>query len=490
MLDAWYLPGYSVDRDATMSAIDPEPGAWFEAETPAGLRFRTPRLSANAAAVIAATVCTAAARIRGERSTEEIVLAIAATAARVTDPRDPAGTAAVRCIEEGLGWSAELARETLAGMADIWTADALWSVIRRELPTPGVLDGFDLDPAPPPMLAGGSRRTRAVGPPLLLAVHAGNVPGVQLTGTIRALLVRSGSLNRVSSEEPGLLSVFARALQEEDPLLGQALAVTWWPRDDAGGVAREWVRRSGKVVVYGSGETVSSIRSNLPPNSTLIPYGPKLGLGVVLEDASDASESWRSCAEALARDACAYGQRGCVSPRTVYLIGDTARASSFCEVLAEVFPGEVDRVPRPPLHPAEAIAIRSLRAEAEFAGYEPSGRSRIWGSETDLSWTVVLDPEGLVDPEPLQHVLRVTPVSSIEELTDRLEPIQGYIQAIGYCGRRDLTRLAELGSWLGASRLAPFGTIAWPPADWQHDGRGALLPLLQRTDWEDTGAGD
>jgi len=472
-----------------MPAIDPEPGAWFEAETPAGLRFRAPRLSAKAAAGIASTVSAAAARARRERSTEEIVLAIAATAAHLAEPGDPTGAAAARCIEEGLGWSEELAQETLSGMAEIWTAEALWSVIRRELPAPGVLDGFDLDAAPRPTLTGGSRRTRAVGPPLLLTVHAGNVPGVPLTATIRALLVRSGSLNRVSSEEPGLLGVFARALQKEDPLLGQALAVTWWPSDDAGGVAREWVRRSGKVVVYGGGETVSALRSNLPPNSTLIPYGPKLGLGVVLEDVSADSDSWRSCAEALARDACAYGQRGCVSPRTVYLVGNPERAASFCEVLAEVLLEEVNRVPRPPLHPAEAIAIRSLRAEAEFSGYETSGRSRIWGSETNLSWTVVLDLEGVIDPEPLQHVLYVTPVSSIEELTGRLEPIQGYIQAIGYYGRRDLDRLADLTSWMGASRLAPFGTIAWPPADWHHDGRGALLPLLQRTDWEETGVG-
>jgi hypothetical protein len=293
-------------------------------------------------------------------------------------------------------------------------------------------------------------------------------------------------LNRVSSEEPGLLSVFARALASEDPVLGQALAVTWWPRNEAGGVAREWARRAGKIVVYGGGETISTVRSNLLPNSTLIPYGPKLGLGVVLEDAGADPSSLRSCAKSVARDVCAYGQRGCVSPRTVYLVGDRETASSFCEALAEALPEEVDRVPRPPLHPAEAIAIRSVRAEAEFAGYDPSGLAGIWGSEEDLSWTVVLDVKGAVEPEPLQHVLRVTPVASIEELIGRLEPIQGYVQAIGYCGGRDLEDLAELTSWLGASRLAPFGTIAWPPADWHHDGRGALRPLLYWTDWEAT----
>ncbi len=178
-----------------------------------------------------------------------------------------------------------------------------------------------------------------------------------------------------------------------------------------------------------------------------------------------------------------------MSPLVVYVVGDARRASTFCEVLSSVFPEEVARVPRPALHPAEAIAIRSLRAEAEFAGYQASGGGRIWGSDPDLSWTVVLDVEGLVEPEPLQHVLRVTPIESAEELTDRLEPMRGYIQAIGYCGSEGAERLAGLASWIGASRLAPLGTMAWPPSDWQHDGRGALLPLLQWTDWEVQEAG-
>ncbi|HSR43345.1 MAG TPA: acyl-CoA reductase, partial [Longimicrobiales bacterium] len=86
--------------------------------------------------------------------------------------------------------------------------------------------------------------------------------------------------------------------------------------------------------------------------------------------------------------------------------------------------------------------------------------------------------------EGLPRVLRVHGVASPGRLEQLLVPLAGRIQAVGYAGEDGAGELAERAAALGVSRVAPVGSMAWPPADWRHDGRHQLLPLIQWTDWE------
>lgn len=467
---------------------------WHVGRLPSGRAFRVPRLDGAAATGIARRVREAALEARAGRSLDEVVRALGSTGARFGRPGDALRERAIRLLQAELAWPEELAAETLGQMAAIWTEEALRSCLRRELPEPAVLEGW----RPEPGERGGSRRHRAAGPPLLLTVHAGNVPGVSVTGALRALLVRSGSLNRVASDEPGLLGLFARGLAEADRLLAASVAATWWPagrRVRGGRIAGhepseaddpsdgdptwwEWVKRSGKVVVYGGEAAVRAVRERVPGGVDLIPYGPKLGVGVALPDALEGEGAERAAA-ALARDVLAYEGRGCVTPRLVFACGaGSAGARPFAERLAAALAGEAPRIPRPRPSAEEALAIRALRARYEF------GVGAVWGSEPDLSWTVALG-----DPRPddwglLPRVVTVVPIPGIPELERLLGSLRGKLQAIGYAGERGRAELADACARLGAARLAPFGDLAWPPADWHHDGRPQLQPLLEWTDWE------
>jgi hypothetical protein len=81
-------------------------------------------------------------------------------------------------------------------------------------------------------------------------------------------------------------------------------------------------------------------------------------------------------------------------------------------------------------------------------------------------------------------VVWVHQVPDLESLEEVLRPLEGRIQTLGYSGSEGLQKLAALAARLGVSRIAPFGTVAWPPADWRHEGRHQLLPLLNWTDLE------
>jgi hypothetical protein len=384
----------------------------------------------------------------------------------------PEGIAARESLRSELGWNERLVRETLEGMSRTWTHEALTGLVDAELGGAASLDGFVSDP----LWSGpGQRSRRALGSPVVLQVLAGNVPGVAITATMRALLVRSGVLCKLPEAEPGLLPLFARLLAAEDPLLGNCVAATWWPGASFPAAWREWARWAGKTVVYGGDVTVEAVRASLPADTDIITYGPKTGIAVVLADSPP------SAAAGLARDVCAYDQQGCVSPRLVYVVGDSTRP--FVEHLAASLEEHTARHPPPGPTTEEAVAIRAARAAFEFGGYE-GGQSAVECPGESLAWTILSSEDPAARAESLPRVVWVHHVPDLQTLEEVLRPLQRRIQTLGYSGTEDLKKLSGLAARLGVSRIAPFGSMAWPPADWRHEGRHQLLPLVNWTDFE------
>lgn len=468
----WHLPGLERSSEPGEGAGLDTPGTsareWHQTRTSAGHLVQTPRLSDREASQIAARVRSAALEARSVRTHAEVLRAISGAALRISDPSDTVGQEAERLLSIGLGWSREAAREALAGMSREWTEDALSSLVESELGDPALLDGFVPDPT-----RDGRCRT-AVGPPLMFQIHAGNVPGVPVTAAMLALIARSGLLAKTGADEPGLLPLFARALADADPLLASCVAATWWPGDEMPPAFDRWGKESGKAVIYGGNSAVRAVRRHIPPKVELIVYGPRVSLAVFLPDASD------EAAGLLARDVCAYEQRGCVSPRIAFVVGADPLALS--DRIATGMEKEADRVRPPPLSEREAVALRSARAECEFAGLE-DGSTRVSGPP-ELSWTVLAHRDSGVDSEALPRAVWVYGVPSVDELDTLLRPFEGQIQSIGYAGREREGDLARMAARLGVSRICPLGEMAWPPPDWRHDGRHRLLPLLTWTDWE------
>lgn len=466
----WHLPGLEPPPERNESDRDARrESAWHRAETAAGASFRVPALDGERAASVAAGARDASRAARREHALDAVISAVSRAATRLADPGSPWGRRAEALLGAELGWPSGPARETLRRMAEGWTAGALEDVVEAELGDPGFLDGY----RPAPAAEGSPRLRRAVGPPLLLQVQAGNVPGVGVTGMIRGLLVRSGLLVRPSRSEPGLAALFARSLADLAPVLGRSVAVCWWP-SDGDAIWRSVTKRSNKVVVYGGGEAVRHIRARVPGDTELVPYGPGLGVAVLLPDASV-----QRAARRLAEDVCAYEQRGCVSPRVLLtprpLRDETARAVD--ESLSEW----VKQNATAPLSSHEAAELRRLRGRAEFPA---EGDARLVSGPGELRWTVLAGGDPALRSDALPRVVRVHGVEGIGEVGRLLESLGGRVQALAYAGREGLRELADAAAATGVSRICPVGSAAWPPADWRHDGRHQLLPLLRWTDWE------
>lgn len=464
MLDPWHLPGLDAERAP--------PADWWEGRTASGARFRAPSLSALEARLIAERVRESAFEACETRKATEVIDAVAAAAMRLVGEGE-GGREACSLLRTELGWDARLSRETLTGMSRSWTSEALRDLVRAELGDPSVLDGFVVDAG---WKGPGRRLRRARGSPLLLQILAGNVPGVAVTAAIRALIARSGVLCKVAEPEPGLLELFARRLAEVDPLLGRCIAVTWWPGGEFPPSWIEWAGRAGRAVVYGGETAVREVRRRPETPAGLVVYGPGLGVAVILPDAPED-------ATRLARDVLAYDQQGCVSPRLVYVVARPA--GRYARHLAAALAAETARRAPPDPTPEEAVAIRSLRAEFEFGSYGPGKDDTVLETPgDDLTWTVLASEQADVRSEALPRVVRVCGVPDLDRLADVLLTLEGRVQTLGYAGTEGLEALAALGSRIGVSRVAPLGSTAWPPADWRHEGRHQLLPLLDWTDFE------
>lgn len=461
----WKLPG--LDRA--------DDGAVHEGRTGSGHAFRTPALTEDEATNVAARVRDAALAAREERSVDEVIEAVAAAATDLADGGTTTGERARRILAAELGWGKELIEETLDGMAAGWDADTLTGLMDAELGDRRLVDGF----VPSGDLDGTGRARHASGPGALYQVQAGNVPGVGVTGVIRGLLVRSGVLVKTAREEPGLAAEFARSLARRDELLGRCVAATWWPGGEPDPAARIWAEAAGTVVVYGGPAAVEGVRASLPAGCPLVVYGPKIGVGVVLPDA-DLEEAARE----LARDVCVYEQRGCVSPRLAFTV-PASRRLPFAEALDGALSDEVKRQGRRGLVPAEAAKLRALRAEVDLGAR--GEEARVLGDPGEIGWTVITSAASALETDALPRVVRVNGADDLASLGEALAPLGERIQAVGYSGEAGIRELARLAARLGACRVAPLGTLAWPPPDWRHDGRHQLLPLLRWTELEEPG---
>ena len=146
-----------------------------------------------------------------------------------------------------------------------------------------------------------------------------------------------------------------------------------------------------------------------------------------------------------------------MSPRLVYVVGEPT--GPFVEGLAGALAEHTGRHPPPEPTAAEAVAIRSARAEFEFSGYEGGGSAVVTPGES-LAWTILAAESPAARTESLPRVVWVHRVPDLESLEEILRPLEGRIQTLGYSGSEGLQKLAALATRLGASRIAPFGTVA------------------------------
>ncbi len=462
MLDAFHLP--ALDNPPTAS--------WSYGPEKARVELRLPRLTPELVRRQVDALLDARERHLAQRPVAELIEVIDAVAARMLDPGDPLRRAAQEALPAVTGYSPAMIRHVLDGMAAGWRADALRRLLAAELRDPAALDGFVAR-------ARGDGRTRAYGPRLAMHTFSGNVPGVAVTSLIRSLLVKAATLGKTAAGEPLLPALFARGVAEADAGLGACIAVAYWPGGDEA-LEDAALERADTVIAYGSTEAVAALREQSPPSARFVGYGHRISFGVVARESAGPGS-----AAAAALDATVFDQQGCVSPHLFYVEeGGDVEPGQWARLLAEQMAKLEPALPRGSLAPGESSAIRQLRAEAEFAQAGGDG-TVLHASARGTVWTVVYDADPTFAPSCLNRVVRVKPVPTLERVGSLVAPLADFLQTVGFAApEARVVKLAEQLGALGASRVVPLGAMAWPPAEWHHDGRPPLGELVRWCDLE------
>lgn len=355
-----------------------------------------------------------------------------------------------RWIEQIEGWDAGMVRDALRHLLRGLTAPMLRELARRE--------GCD---------------GTAAGPTLVTILASGNLPVAALPHVVYALTLGSGVLVRVSRGDPVTLRCWRDALVRHRPEFADALALLRWERDDSSALAAA-TTSADLILSFGSDAALAAIRSHLPAGKPFLAYGARLSLGLVVGPLAEERARQR-IAHLAARDVVLFDQRGCHSPRAIYV---EEQGVPFAEALAGALPRWRARWPQRPRSREIALAAHHWLARAEMTALR-AREARVWSSESRAEWSVLFDPDPeLASLPPPGHVL-VKPLPSPSALAAALDRYRPALDTAAIAGRP-----ADLRQWLpilrevGFRRLCRLGRAQEPDLLEPHDGLPRLRILL------------
>jgi len=462
---AGYLPGLAADEVAWETLSFRRAGRALDVAVPALTEAQIERVAARVREASRAHLKTL--------GVARIVAIIDRAVARLLDRGDPWRRKAEALLPLVTGYDAEMVRLGLTGYLKTFRGPELKKFLAEDFANPQILDDFQ------PMPKGGF--ARAFGPDLLVHIWAGNVPGLPLWSLVSGLLVKAGNVGKVASAEPLFAGWFAELLAEVEPSLADCLAVLWWKGGDA---AREGalLRQADAVLAYGGNDSLADIRGRVPVTARYLPFGHKIGIGLVSRAALDTQKSW-GVAHRAAYDIARYDQQGCYAPQ-LFLVerGGSITPREFAKYVAHELACFEAKFPRRELTIEEAGGVAAWRHGEEAKAAAGDGRDLLGDAAGGWSVAYSEDAED-ISPSGLNRTVRVCAVDRLDDAVALIAPFRAFLQTVGVAAPpEELYRLGGLLGAAGATRICALGEMSAPGAGWHHDGRFNLLDLVTLTE--------
>jgi hypothetical protein len=210
---------------------------------------------------------------------------------------------------------------------------------------------------------------------------------------------------------------------------------------------------------YGEEATLAAVRREVSEAVAVHGHGP--GFGVVFVDAAALASATdlAATAEAVASDVVPFDQRGCLSPRIVFVVAEASLVRAFAEALSGALARAGERIPLGRLDSEEIAARTRYRDTLLAVGTAlPSGEGLVG---LDLEGrAVVVPPVGRN-----VHVMRCTEPETVEPTLGRA------VTSVGVAGTGVFVR--HVSSLFPHARIAEPGGMQRPPFDGPVDRRPA-----------------
>lgn len=313
-----------------------------------------------------------------------------------------------------MGFSEPVARAGLEAETDAWLLPGALEAVRSEL-------------------QGASGRL----PRRVLVIAARTLPASAMRAVLRARILGAKVLIKPATGQADLARALAAADPDVEPRIFRSSDAT--ALDAA-------IADADAVVVLGSDETVTAVRTRTPPDKAFVGYGHRLSVAWIGSECDE-----RAAAGGLARDLCAWDQAGCLSPQVAWVADPEGFADALADALRAIEPD------LPMALPPEAA--RQVEVAATLG--EMSGRT----IRTATARLVCL-PASAFRPSPGFRTLWLLPAAE-----SALQRLQGVLSCVGLAG-------AQLAGLPPDVRVCEPGQMQRPPLDWQQDGLANLTPML------------
>lgn len=294
-----------------------------------------------------------------------------------------------------------------------------------------------------------------------LAVLPGNVVGPTIATAFCAAMAGATVMLKSSSRELCLAEIVANQFESLGPPLAGTLHAMRWTGGDADFEAKIFPLVS-RVVAFGDDATIKDISRRAPRTTSVIGYGSAFSIGLVPAGA-DIVEA----AGSAASDIALFDQRGCLSPQTLYVEGDEARAIVFAHALRLALERTGRFLPRAPAGEAEKAAVAEFIRRLLVRALPP---------KTHALETVIIGPhtagipEYVVGVEPWSRpvcagfgrIAIVKPTINIEQAALAAGTLQDQLDTVGVAGAISPQTRTALAA-CGALRICKLGEMQRPP---------------------------
>jgi hypothetical protein len=318
--------------------------------------------------------------------------------------------------------------------------------------------------------------TRVFGPRLTVNLLGGHNPIIASHTIIINLLCKSAAIYKLSSREPIFPTLFAKSIREIDPIMGNSLAILWWPHYSE--LFDHIIEYYADIITLsGDDKTASALVQKVPEEKKLLINGSQTSVGLITKKKclkDELSEAAKQTAIAISW----VDQRSCFSPHIIYVEKDmNTTALDFAYELDRQMSEVENILPSGEPDNFAIIAKRRFIQQFQFKQYNSSTVKII---STNSPWTVIYDRDCSIGFGPSYRVIRVCPIDNASEVCEHIASSKIKVTSIGIWGTAEtFHQVATKMSSTTVTRICPIGKLASPHLLAERNGGIHLSKLIK-----------
>jgi len=269
-------------------------------------------------------------------------------------------------------------------------------------------------------------------------ILAGNTPAIIAQGFLQSALLHIPQCIKVPCEQ----SIFAKLLQQsfKEKALPPFEMNAW--QDNLSEFYTK-LAQADLVIAYGQDETLDTLKKYISSHTTFICHGHAESAAILFKESAN-----RTYLEKLKYDMLSYDQRGCLSPRMVFVEKGGELSPEMCAKIfaEEILPPLAQQLPRGGLFDGEAALILHQRNVYGFRGQVYSGPD----------WTVCYAEKQPWPSHALPRFIPFMPFTHSEELIEILDPVKNHLISLGCAGQKEKMDLFQKNF---TARISPIGEM-------------------------------